>query len=214
MKRWCFGIFLGVLGCAEEVSLEEAEIFTVGDSIFDWHIRSSQDAPAVLGEEVGRSVFNAAVGGGTMTQMGGESYIPDQYVVGEWDWLIMDGGANDLNDACACGDCEDVMAAVQSSYTDFIADRMEEGVRVLIWGYYSLPPDASYGFDRCHESIRELSDFQESLAAANEGVYWVDGADRIGSEDLSAFASDRVHPSKQGSQMIAEQLAEVILSID
>ena len=201
-----------IIGCGDDYergSLEEARIFSVGDSIFEWNLWERASAPEILGEDLELPVYNAAISGAMMTDDSPHS-IPNQYVTGDWDWLVMDGGANDLNERCGCSGCEALQDELEDVFRSFVQERLAEGVSVAIWGYYGLPSDASYGFDRCGEELEELGRRQQLLAESDPGIIWVDGSLEITGEDSAAFDEDKLHPSMEGSQRIGRQLAEAI----
>ena len=126
-------LLLTFLACAEPYrgDIDNAELYTVGDSILDWFVGQGS-VPEVVGETLDRSVYNAAIAGSHFLDDEG---IPAQYQDGPWGWLIMDGGANDLNDRCRCGDCDDVLDSILS----------EDGTQTV---RVSLHPLANLGHDR------------------------------------------------------------------
>jgi acyl-CoA thioesterase I len=204
-----------LFGCtgkdADRGDIEEAKIFAVGDSIFEWSL-GDLSAPEVVGSQLQKPVYNAAISGAMMSDDSWNS-IPNQYQAGNWDWVILDGGANDLNDLCGCQQCDEVQADIDQVLRDFVAARRSEGIGVVIWGYYGIPTDAEYGFDRCGESVTELSQRQQSIADTDEGVYFVDGRTEITGEDLSFYDDDNIHPSMLGSETIGVQIATAIQAV-
>ena len=96
------------MGCFEQDrgSREGSKILAVGDSIFEWGL-GGDSAPEIVGDVLNLPVYNAAISG-SMISSNEEGSIPNQYFEGDWDWVIMDGGANDLNELCQCGDCSQV----------------------------------------------------------------------------------------------------------
>jgi hypothetical protein len=212
MNRWILILGMAVMGCSKETEEgppADTDIFAVGDSVFDWHSEDGLSAPDRIGVELGLKVFNASVSGAEMSVDSGRS-ISDQYVSGDWDWVVMDGGGNDLNDRCGCGECDAVQDQVESAFADFVAERRSEGLSVVIWGYYGIPDGAEFGFARCTEAVTELSRRQQALAATDEGVLWVDGRQAIDGQNSAHFDEDNVHPSVQGSRIIGAQIAEAI----
>jgi hypothetical protein len=41
--------------------------------------------------------------------------VKDQYEPGNWDWVLMNGSGNDVNDKCDCDVCGDVINEIISS---------------------------------------------------------------------------------------------------
>ena len=149
---------------------------------------------------------------GAMMSGNSPTSIPNQYEVGNWDWVILDGGGNDLNDLCSCQECDAVLDDIDEVLRDFVTARRSDEMRVVIWGYYGLPEDAEYGFDRCGSTFAKLSERQSAIADTDGGIYFVDGRMQITGEDLSFFDGDLVHPSEQGSETIGTQIASTIES--
>lgn len=194
---------------------EDATVVAVGDSIFDWFSEEGASIPDVVGEELGLVTYNASISG---TQLGGddEDSIPNQLPEGDWGWVVMDGGGNDLNDRCGCGDCADVMDALVSPDStegvlpDFVAELTEDGAQVALMGYPQLPQGAEYGFDRCGDELIEYSGRQAALADAIEGVIFIDAREVVDGQDLSLFDEDLVHPSEEGARRMGALIAERI----
>lgn len=73
----------------------------------------------------------------------------------------MDGGGNDLHDDCGCEACELVLDGLVSDdgrsgeIPDFVRRLLDDGPQVMVVGYYEIPSDARYGFDRCADKAGE-----------------------------------------------------------
>ena len=80
------------------------DILVIGDSVLWWNSEADASVADVLTTRLGLEVANASVPGALFVGPQGDS-IQDQYVLGDWAWLVMDGGANDLGEGCGCGDC-------------------------------------------------------------------------------------------------------------
>ena len=86
------------------------DLHAVGDSILAWFSEDGTSIPHVAAAARGQSVTNAARSSALMTWGEPElPAIPDQYEAGDWSWLIVDGGGNDLADRCACDACDAVL---------------------------------------------------------------------------------------------------------
>ena len=146
--------------------------------------------------------------------------IRGQFIEGSWDWLVMDGGGNDLNDECGCGECiatiDDIISedGAEGALSDFINARTDEGIKVIYMGYYDVPDSAEFGFDRCRNLLPQLMARVELLAEANDLLWFVDAGDVVDSANLDYFLDDRVHPSPLGSRVIGYQIAEQIAAIE
>ena len=197
---------------------EDADIYVIGDSVLDWFVGEGS-VPEVVSESLDRPVVNAAVGGSHF--LGGEDMdgIPSQYQEGPWGWLIMDGGANDLNDRCGCDDCDEVLDSIlsedgtQGVMADFATSVADSGVRVLIMGYYDIPVDAP-DFEGCAPVMQQLSDRQSRLAQGHDGITFADASRVMDGRDLSMYDEDMIHPSQDGCQTLGTFLADVIARED
>ena len=191
-----------------------ASVVVLGDSIMEWNIDSGRSIPDVIAQTLDVPVVNASVGGA----LAGE--VPAQYAEtdGTAQWVVFDGGGNDLNDVCGCGECSAVTDAIVSTdgtagvLAGFTEELVAAGKRVAVVGYYDLPPGAEFGFDECGDDIAELESRMRALAARFDEVIFVDPSEVVGADDVAAFDDDLVHPSPEGSRIVGEQIAGAISS--
>ena len=199
-------------GCedADRGTIENAKILAIGDSIFEWHIWNQHSVPEQLGRELGISVYNNAISGSLITEET-PTGIRNQYIEGDWEWVVMDGGGNDLNILCQCDKCSETQDKVEAVYKEFLQQLLErENLKIIIWGYYGLPEKAKYGFDECQDDFEELRRRQKKISDTNERIFFVDGSKEITGDDKSYFYIDKIHPSRKGTEVIGRQLSEVI----
>lgn len=216
-------------GCSNTVANEAAPttiadkvtILAIGDSILEWNVWTGESIPEVIGELLDRPVINAAVGGAHFSNpdpaaaVGGLD-IRMQYVEGDWDWVVVDGGVNDLHNDCGCGACEDVLDDLVSAdgrsgeIPDFVNGLVDAGDQVLFMGYYGVPSDAEFGFDRCVDEATEHGRRLLAMTAAIEGAWFVSAGDVVSADNRPAYAEDLLHPSPAGSRLIAEHIAAAI----
>jgi len=205
-------LLLLLLGCGGP-SLE-GDIIVIGDSIFDWNVEEEAAIPDVIATELGLEVANAAIGGTQLTE--GPDAIPDQFQPGDWRVVVMDGGGNDLNDQCDCGECDAVMDdivsedALDGAVPELVGRITGSGIPVVFWSYYELPEDASFGFDACRDDIPVLFSRLEALAESEPDFHVVDGREVVTAADLAYFDEDHVHPSVEGGQVVGRQLAKAV----
>jgi len=201
-------------GCTEGGVPEGTEIVAIGDSMFEWHAEEGDSIPDVVGAELGVEVANLSESGTWFS----DGAIPGQYVDGPWSWLVVDGGGNDLNDACECGDCDALMDELIDAdgtgglVPEFVGEVVDTGVRVAWMGYPELPADADHGFSSCMDELEILSDRLASMADTHPDVIFVDARDVVAPEDEALFDEDNVHPSVQGSEVMGRHIAEAIAS--
>ncbi|PTV97168.1 GDSL-like lipase/acylhydrolase family protein [Rhodobacter aestuarii] len=141
--------------------------------------------------------------------------IPKQYRQGNWDWVVLNGGGNDVLWNCGCGPCTRFLDKLitRDGMAGAIADQVRalraSGARVVFVGYLR-----SNGFDspvdKCGPTGDEMDRRIGRLAKADPGVEFVPLADLVPEGDTSFYAPDRIHPSPKGSAAIAARIAKVI----
>ncbi|WP_204113692.1 SGNH/GDSL hydrolase family protein [Shimia biformata] len=212
-------LILGLVACGPApTSRSGGDILVIGDSVMAWNKGLGADIGSVIGERLTRSVVNRAVGGARIRAGGGASLIglsiPEQLTAGAWDWVVMNGAANDLGFNCGCTRCADEIEALISAdgtrgdIPDLIARAEAQGAHVLWMGYYAAPN--STAFPGCRPGLVEIERRISRLAAARPGLIFVDAEDIFDPPDPTLFASDRTHPSVKGSAIIGTYLADVI----
>jgi acyl-CoA thioesterase-1 len=202
----------------------EYTILAVGDSLFEYNSFAQASIPEVLGETIGIRVVNAAMSGAYFANPDPAAAadgldVRSQYRDGDWEWVVVTGGGNDLNDLCGCGECEEVLDVLiaadglSGEIPDFVQRIAAVGINVMLVGYYEVPSDADYGFDACGNEFAELSARLKASADSTDGVWFVSAADVITADQRSAYANDRVHPSIEGSKLVGEHIAAAIQDI-
>ncbi len=216
----------------DDNALGDDAVLAIGDSILQWHAETGQAVPDVVGAELGRPVVNAARSGahviGTAEMAAGGYDIRHQYeaigLVG-FDWVIVDGGANDLNHDCDCGQCtgllgggvmdEIVSADGRSGEMVTLVERIvADGSQVVVVGYVDMPDGASFGFAECGGALAELDRRYALMAGELDGVWFVNAGSVVGADGMWAFDADLVHPSVAGSEAIGALVAELIAEVE
>ena len=193
---------------------QNSEVLMLGDSLLAWFKEDEASVGDVLDDVSSFNVTNAAVSGALFLE--GEESIPSQFVEGEWSWVIFDGGGNDANDLCECGDCGEIMDALvrdgarEGEVPEFVKTMTEAGHRVLILGYYGMPETADYGFDRCNDEAALLNQRYADVAASVEGAYFFDLGQVVSPSDLRDYDADHVHPSERGTQNLGVAVADFL----
>ncbi|MGF1513845.1 MAG: SGNH/GDSL hydrolase family protein [Elainellaceae cyanobacterium] len=199
----------------------QGPILAIGDSIFQWNTGEKQSIPDVIGQTLHRPVTNSAVSGAHLSHpdvaAAEAGYdIRQQYDDQGWDWVVVNGGANDLNGGCACEGCDTQIDAMISEdglsgeIPEFLRTVAATGSKVMYVGYYAMPDDARFGFDQCDDEIATQNARLMRMAGALEGVWFVSASDVVSAEDVEAYALDRIHPSIIGSKRVGEQVARAI----
>jgi len=187
-------------------------LVAVGDSILAWNRFSGRDIPQLVSEKTGLPVFNGAISGAVFL---GPEGIPTQYPSGAWDWVIVDGGGNDIGSVCGQPVAERavlnqlIAPDLGGAYAQFLTTGRQSGARIIIMGYAPIS-DRGGPFAACQQTLRELRVRQERLANATAGVFFVDARDVIRPDDRAAYAIDRVHPTPYAGNLIAGLIAQVI----
>ncbi len=205
---------------------EDPSILAIGDSILAYHNGLCQSAPHHGGIEVERYVENRAITGSRMSSENNSPFdIPNRYVVGgAWEWVVIDGGANDLYAECGCGvpdgdpipDCSAELATLvdplgqEGEMVDMLemirSDPANDATMVIV-GYYTLGEDAGSDWDSCNDALGELTARYQLIADAAPDVLFVDTTatmDIVTSPDY--FMPDNVHPSTYGADAMGDLL--------
>ena len=208
-------VFLALAGSA---SADPRPILVMGDSILDWNRGTGRSVADALGADLGRSVENASMSGARLMPrgfLGRVRSIPAQYARGDWSWVVLDGGANDLLRDCGCARCDAVLDRLitpdgqRGAIPTLIREVRAKGPRVLWMGYYG-PNGRGGAFDACEDELRELDARVAMLAARTEGVAFADAGDVMGPGNAGDYHRDNVHPGPRGSARIGRHLAAAI----
>lgn len=194
------------------------DILVTGDSVLAWNRASGQDAGRVIATTLGRDVVSRATLGarlqaGGLARLGGFS-IADQLSAGPWNWVVINGGANDLAASCGCTGCDAVidslitMNADRGVIPDIVSRARATGAQVIWVGYYDAP--LSRTFAGCRPALVEIERRIARFAQANQGVYFIDSEDVLDGTDAALLAPDRTHPGAAGSAQIGRFVAQQI----
>ncbi len=224
--RFLVFLFIGLAmaGCTDIAPKGGGDILVIGDSVLAWNGTSDQAIPDVLGRTLGRQVINKAVPG---AQFNNDSAvfsavgfdIQRQYSGGRWNWVVVNGGANDLGfDDCKCAACRPVVDsligadAMTGAIPTFLTRLRATGAQVLWMGYYKGNGKGS--FEGCRDDLVLLEQRIAQFASKTNGVTFVDSETVINPDDPSQYARDNTHPSPKGSALIGAYLAKSISTRD
>ena len=205
---------LTLAGCSfgTPTANRDADIIVVGDSILAWHRGTGRSIPSVVADQTGLTVSNVAVNGARFIAMPG---IAAQYVAGDYDWVIMDGGGNDLLPVCGTENEARVLNALITAdgrggaIAQFANSAAAAGAQVIVLGYYPVS-DRGGPFVQCRAALAELAVRQARIADRNPDIIFVDAGRVIGSSDVTAYAPDLVHPSPRGAALVGQLIASAI----
>ncbi len=199
--------------CPDIEEMPDGNIQVIGDSIFGSDADGCASIAGFMSLRMNLRVTDNAVPGSTVTGSGG---IPSQYVSGDWEWTVVDGGGNDLIENCVDEDCEETLDAIMSDdeantglMPDLVSQIKADGSEVIIVGYYSVPEGSE--FEAVSLELDILMDRYSEFAENNDGVYFLNLREMMSPEDTPEYYSeDLVHPSEEGHEAIGNHIADFI----
>lgn len=218
-------ILVSLAACGETVSQGESTRFLVmGDSLLASNTLSqysvSQRLEELTGEQViDRSVVGASVLHSLPISAAAGLSISQQYRRGNWDWIILNGGGNDLWLGCGCMRCDSTMERLISSdgktgeIVNLVSGLRGTGARIIYIGYLRSPGMGS-PIEHCRDEGNELESRIARFAQSREGVYFLSLRDLVPPGDRSFHAPDMIHPSRKASDHIARSVYEIIQSYE
>ena len=216
----CLAVVLFIACDTTDVEAKQAgSMLVLGESIMEWNVEDEASIPDVIAQTLDRDVVNAAVSGARIShpypEAAAEGFdIRRQYLQGSWEWVVMDGGANDLGDECNCGDCslvlDDLISADGRSgeIPSFILSLTKSNHQIMYVGYYDAPAGGEF------EEFVVLNGRVQTMAESLENVFYISAGDVIDASNLELFDDDLIHPSIFGSERIGEYIAETIKAIE
>jgi acyl-CoA thioesterase-1 len=198
--------------CAQLEALPRTpRVLAIGDSILAWNNDRCHGIPERAGLVAGVHVENRAVSGTVMHEIVAQYEVARAEQEEGWDIVIVDGGGNDVNSFCECGDCDAVLDDVRSRTEDVLDLMRADGARVIWTDYFGFDARAWYGFDRCEAALADLQSQREQVDAERDDVTLVDlGALVTPESHPEAYTFDYVHPSDEGSRILGELVAETL----
>ncbi|MFN3721875.1 MAG: SGNH/GDSL hydrolase family protein [Paracoccaceae bacterium] len=212
-----------LFGCGEPVSQGAgARVLLIGDSMFANNRANNKAVADVLEAELGaavldRSVFAARYFHALPISGAAGLRLTSQYREGDWDWVVMNGGGNDLLLGCGCSLCHGVLNRLvtpdgRGGAIPAYVSRIRAGGARVVYAGYLRNPGMGTPIKHCGPAGNELDRRLTLMAGFDAGVTFVPMADLVPYRDASFHAIDRIHPSFKGSQGIARRLAAVIKS--
>ena len=220
-----------LFGCAETAHAPAGEnavtrsagprILAMGDSLMAWHGLSGNSIAHSVAADLREPVLNKAVSGAHIFYrlpisgaMGMK--IANQFdAKGEWDWVVLTGGGNDLWLGCGCRKCERKLDKLISqdgrkgAIPGLMAKIRRTGARVIYVGYLRSPGVGS-AIDECRSEGDVLEGRVARLADFADGVYYLSLKDLVPYGDRSYHGIDMIHPSVKASREIGRRVAALI----
>ncbi|WP_172839400.1 SGNH/GDSL hydrolase family protein [Tateyamaria omphalii] len=198
------------------MSAEPLRVLAIGDSIMAWHKWTGRDIPSVMGDLLGAQVENDAVAASRFSNASalGRAVgfdVRAQFRAGDWDVILINGGANDFLNDCSCSACDGVLNGLigpdlSGEVPGFLARLRQTGAEVIWMGYYASARSGQ--FTGCRPYLVEYDARLARLAAQMDGVRFIDSEDVMDPSDRSLFAFDGIHPSPSGARRIGTYLAQ------
>lgn len=207
--------------CGEQVtSATTARILLMGDSMMSANQESNQSVADAIEAELGEEVIDRSVYAARyfyLLPISGAAglRIDAQYVPRKWDWVVLNGGGNDLLFGCGCGLCKGMMNSLiapdgrSGAIPSFVAGIRKSGARVIYAGYLRNPGTATL-IKGCGPAGNELDRRLAAMARHDKGVDFLPMSDVVPNGDTTFHQFDRIHPSPKGSRAIAHRIAQRI----
>ncbi|WP_259958086.1 SGNH/GDSL hydrolase family protein [Leisingera caerulea] len=192
----------------------------MGDSLLAWHRLAGKSIPDMVARELQEPVVDRSVSAARIIYklpVSGAAgmNIRKQYTSGEWDWVIVNGGGNDLWFGCGCFACDRKMDKLISSdgrsgaIPAMLSDLRATGARIIYVGYLRSPGAGSL-IEHCRDEGDELETRITRLAELDAGIFFLSNRDLAPHGDRSYYAPDMIHPSVKASGEIGRKVAEII----
>ena len=208
-------------GCGESVTRDNpSRILVVGDSMLASHRMSdlsvSDAVETTLREPVvDRSMIGARFHYALPISGAAGLNITKQYVPGQWDWVVVNGGGNDLWLGCGCMICDAKIDRLISedgtkgTIPGFLSKLRQSGAKVVYVGYLRSPGLAS-PIEHCRAEGAELERRIAKRSELDSGLFYLSLHDLVPEGDGSYHAIDMIHPSIKGSKTIGKLIANII----
>lgn len=217
-------------GCGNQFGVKQSKtivtrnsttsILAIGDSFLAWHRRSGRSIPEVIERSIGSKVTDRSVIGARFNYalpitgaMG--LNISKQYISGNWNWVVLNGGGNDLWFGCGCIACaatiDKLIApnALSGKIPQLVSRIRKNGAEVVFVGYLHSPSVFSI-VDHCKDENLELERRLSLISETDGGFHFLKSSDIVTGGDRSFHWVDMIHPSTKATQIIGERVAEII----
>lgn len=189
-------------------------ILIMGDSMLAWNSYTKRSVGYRLSAKLDEPILDKSTNGATVLT-GLRGGISGQFQQGNWDWVVMNGGGNDLWLGCGCTLCDfhlDQMISDTGKHgkiPDTVSRVRRTGAKVIYIGYLRSPGTLS-PIEHCATSGARLEGRLDALAQKTDGFYFVPLDRLVPNGDSSYHSVDKIHPSMKGSDAIANMIAQVI----
>lgn len=197
-------------------------VLVMGDSLMSANRLNGGSVAKALGKELGAKVKDHSLPGARyfyILPVSGSAgmRIEAQFRGGPWDYVVMNGGGNDLLFGCGCGACKRMMDRLVSAdgragaIPKLVSEIRATGAKVIYTGYLRTPGVTS-PVEGCGPLGDKMDRRLAAMAKHDEGVTFVRLADLVKTDgDTSFHGSDLIHPSVKGSRAIATRVLGLIV---
>ena len=218
MRVYMVALFASLFAGCVQMPSQRDDIVVIGDSVMAWNRAEGGDVGSAIGAELNRTVVNRAAFGAqiranSIAGLLGLS-IPAQLPPGRWNWVVANGGANDLGFSCGCTRCDHEIDALISrdsrtgDIPNLIAQALSQNAQFVWLGYYRAPETTS--FEGCRPGLVEIEQRVARLARSNDSVFFLDAETFFDPLVPELFDRDKTHPSVTGSALIGREIANII----
>ena len=216
-----FALIFVLSGCsASAPSSQNPRILAMGDSLMAWNNISGQSIPDTVAKRLQEPVVDRSVTAARIIYrlpISGSAglNILKQYKPGDWDWIIVNGGGNDLMFGCGCIACDRKLDKLISkdgrkgAIPGMLAELRQTGAKIIYVGYLRSPGVGS-PIEHCRTEGNILEQRITRLAEYDDGIYFLSLRDLVPHGDRSYHALDMVHPSVKASTAIGNRVSEII----
>ncbi|PIE13287.1 MAG: GDSL family lipase [Rhodobacterales bacterium] len=196
----------------------------MGDSLMAWHRATLRSISHSVARNLGEPVENRAISGARLIYKLPVSgamglRISRQYSSGDWDWVVLTGGGNDLWMGCGCNRCDRRLNKMLTpngrggELAKLVTRIRKSGAQVIYVGYLRSPGVDSM-IEHCRDDGDEFERRVARLAAQVDGMHFLSIADMVPYGDRSFHSVDMIHPSYKASQLIGQRIAALIRRLD
>ena len=197
---------------------DEPHVLVIGDSILSWNALFGSSMPQHLSQFVEGDVTSRAFPGTWFSD--GASSLPGydieaQYTSGDWDVVVATGGGNDILSGCKCIKCTALINGLISDDLEsgaipaLLTKMKEDNVKWVFMGYMGTPGRFSFT-DKCAPEFELYEGRLKELAQKDDDFYFVNVRIHIPYGSLKYHGFDRIHPSMEGSKLLARLAAGMI----
>lgn len=219
---------LMLMSCVQPAGSPEVtkgpRILAMGDSMMAAHKMTGRSVSGHVARALNEPIQDHSMVGASMSYalpitgaMG--LNISKQFRGGKWDWVVLNGGGNDLWFGCGCHSCDHKIEKLISEdgrsgkIPSLVARLRNTGAQVL-WIGYLRSPGVGSPIESCRDEGDELENRLHHMANSQKGVHFISIADLVPHGDRSFHGIDMIHPSLKGSAEIGARVSAYIQKAD